>query len=312
MDINDGGQKPPDKKNLFQKFDGLLQPFIPNFNVRAILYITFIFAVAAYLEIWRISPSTQHNPPKTGETVIADNAYWQSKEYKDKIQNQSVQSFTSELQGWLGGKSSEFVKRKFEDIVYINSAETAMTGGDPSTIVPQNFNYLENIGKARYKYAKNNGFVNDPPVLVALGNVVCDIAEKTEKATGLELYDWRYASMPKLAAFMVTKPDWKIQEGDTILDISEPNIEDKDILKSRNVQTQPAGLFSFLVFHDPKTNRIFLADSEILENNGIDSRLTLSRLTGSTNKLSKLYFKYGYEGCSQINSITSINYGQPD
>lgn len=309
-------QKPPQKNllsQIFSGFDGVIKKYIPSFNVRAILYISFIFAIAVYLQIWRIhTPSPANNQAfgKPQETVIADDAYWQSTAYQEKIQTQTVQSFTSELENFLRGNSQEFFKRKFEDIMYINNSLTPLTGGDLTTVVPENFNYLENNGKARYQYAKANGFLNNQAKLVSLGTVVCDLNDKTEKATGIELYDWRYASMTKLAEFMKTNPDWKVQVGDKILDVSEPMIEDKDILKFRNVQNQPAGLFSFLIFHDPKTNRIFFADSTILESNAIDAPLTLSRISNKWDKFPKLYFKYGYEGCSQINSTAPINYGQ--
>lgn len=306
-------EKQPNKRNWFYRFDGFIKTFIPNFNVRAVLYISLLFAVVIYLQIWRISGPSQTKPAETKkETVIADNSYWQSQEYKDKIKNQTVQSFTDELQSWLNGNNQEFIRRKFEDVLFINSGLSTMTGGDLTTVVPENFNYLENHARARYQYAKDKGFLADSPALVKLGSLVCDLDEKTEKATGIELYDWRYASMPKLANFMKTNPDWKVQIGDKIFDISDPMIEDKDILRVRNSQNQPVGLFSFLVFHDPQTNQITLADWTMLDNNGVDASLTLSRLTEHLDKQPKLYFKYGYEGCKQINSLPQINYGQSD
>ena len=303
------------KNNLFYRFDGFIKKFIPNFNIRAILYISFIFAIAVYLQIWRIPPKGPKNNPAVTtkkETVIADDNYWQSKEYQQKMHDQTVSSFTNELSNWFNGIDQEFSRRKFEDIFYINSALTPETGGDLATMVPENFNYLENNAKARYQYAKANGFLNDQPTLVPLGTLVCDLDDKTQKATGIELYDWRYASMTKLAAFMKTKPDWKMQVGDKIFDVSDPSIEDKDVLQHFNTQTQPTGLFSFLIFHYPQTNRIFLADSTILENNGVDAKLTLSRISTNWNKSPTIYFKYGYTGCSQINSVPQINYGQSD
>ncbi len=307
--------KEPNKNNWFYRFDRLIKTFIPNFNARAILYISLLFAVVIYLQFWRISPPAHVSNPQAGtkqETVTADEAYWQSKEYKEKIQNQTVDSFTSELEQWLNGKNQEFVRRKFEDILFINSGLSSLTGGDLASVVPENFNYLENHARARYQYAKDKGFLGDKPVLVKLGSLVCDLDDKTEKATGIDLYDFRYASMPKLAEFMKTNPDWKVQIGDKILDVSDPRIEDKDLLRLSNPQNQPVGLLSFLVFHDPKTNKISLADTTMLENNGIDAKLTLSRISPYLDKQPKLYFKYGYEGCKQINNAPQINYGQPD
>lgn len=304
--------KQPNKRNWFAKFDDVIKTFIPNFNVRAILYISLLFAVVIYLQVWRISGPAHVKNPETKETVIADESYWQSKEYKEKIQNQTVESFTGELERWLNGKDQELVRRKFEDILFINSSLTPTTGGDLTSIVPENFNYLENHARARYQYAKDKGFLSDNPTLINLGSLVCDLDDKTEKATGIELYDWRYASMPKLAAFMKTNPDWKVQIGDKILDVRDSRIEDKDLLRLSNAQNQPAGLFSFLVFHDSQTNRIFLADTTILENNGVDAKLTLSRISLHLDKQPKLYFKYGYEGCRQINSVPQINYGHSD
>lgn len=304
--------KQPNKHNWFYRFDNLIKTFIPNFNARAILYISLLFAVVIYLQVWRISGSNHTKPVETKkETVIADESYWQSQEYKDKIKNQTVQSFTDELQSWLDGKNQEFVRRKFEDILFVNNGLTPLTGGDLTTVVPENFNYLENHARGRYQYAKEKGFLNDSPVLVKLGNVVCDLNDKTEKATGIEIYDWRYASMTKLAQFMKTNPDWKVQVGNEILDVSDPLIEDKDVLRFKNSQTQPVGLLSFLIFRETQTNRIFLADTNILESNGIDAKLSLSRI-GSIDKQPKLYYKYGYEGCKQINNASQINYGQPD
>jgi hypothetical protein len=267
-----------------------------------------------YIQVWRIAnkPDQEANTTTTQETVIADDNYWNSKVYAEKIQSQTVESFTNELQKWLAGQEQEFSRRKFEDILFINNSLTLETADTLSLTVPESFNYLENHGRARYQYAKSNGFLLDAPVLIRHGNVVCDIADKTEKATGIELYEWRYASMTKLAAFMRTRPDWKVQTGDRILDISDPNIEDKDVLALRNVQTQPAGLFSFLIFRTPDSNRIVLADSSILETNGVDAKLTLSRITSDWNTQPKIYFKVGFEGCKQITNAPQINYGQFD
>jgi len=295
------------KNNPLYRFDNLVKKFIPNFNVRAVLYFSFLFALAIYLQIWRIG---SHNPPsKNNETVIADDNYWQSAAYKSKLQNQTVESFTSELAKWLNDQDQEFIKRKFQDMIYINNG---LSPQDLSIVVPQSFNYLENQGKIRYQYAKGKGFLADNPSLVKLGSLICDNGEKSEKITNIELYDWRYASMPKLAEFMKTKPDWKIQVKDQILDVSDPRIEDRDLLKFRNAQTQPAGLFSFLIFRDSQNNRIFLADSTMLDMNEVDSSLTLSRITDHSDKQPKIYFKAGFEGCQKINDIPQSNYGQSD
>lgn len=301
---------PPNKRNILYQFDNLVKKFIPNFNIRAILYLTFIFAIAMYLQIWRISSQT---PPPTDdkqETIVADEKYWQSKEYKDKIQHQTIESFTSEFERWLNDNDHEFSRRKFEDMFFINNGLTTLTGGDLATVVPESFNYLENLAKARYQYAKNKGFLNDKPVIIKHGTLVCDIEDKTEKDTGIELSEWRYASMPKLAEFMNSNPDWKVKIGDRILDVSEPRIENKDVLKLLNSENQPVGLFSFLVFRNSQSNRIYLADSTILEKNGIDDALTMARISTHWDKQPKLYFKYGYEGCKQINNAPQVDYGQ--
>lgn len=307
--------KQPNRKNLIYRFDSLVKRFIPNFNVRAIIYFSLIFAVAIYLQVWRIS---SHTPPSDNgeqETVIADKKYWDSKEYKEKIQKQTVESFTTELKNWLENKDQEFSKRKFEDMIFINRGLTKLTNDEMKTlevIIPESFNYLENIGRARYQYAKTSGFLADQPTLIQHGVLVCDADEKVEKDTGIELYEWRYASMPKLAAFMQTNPNWKLKVGDNIFDVSDPRIENKDVLKLDNEQTQPVGLFSFLVFRLPQPNRIFLADSVILQKNGVDDALTMARLGSHLDKQPKLYFKYGYEGCRHINDTSNIDYGQPD
>lgn len=301
----------PPKRNILYKFDGLVKKFIPNFNARAILYFSFVFAIALYLQVWRIGSHIPQEPIRNQETVIADDNYWNSDEYKNKIATQTVESFTSELQAWLNGQNQEFSRRKFEDILFINNAPSTETEESPATVVPENFNYLENHARARYQYAMQNRFLSDQPTLISYGNVVCDLDERTEQATGIKAYEWRYASMSKLAAFMNNKPDWKIQLGDRILDVSDPRIEDPTLLALKTPQTQPPGLFSFLIFKDTKSNRIFLADSTILENNQIDSRLTLSSLTISP-KAPKLSFKYGYEGCLQISNSGEVHYDQFD
>ncbi|OGM97915.1 MAG: hypothetical protein A2817_01750 [Candidatus Yanofskybacteria bacterium RIFCSPHIGHO2_01_FULL_39_8b] len=314
--MNDELPHTPVKKGMLYWFDNLIKKFIPNFNYRAILYFSVIFAVAVYIHVWRIAPAppAPKPPDQKHETVIADESYWDSQPYKDKIKNQTVDSFVSELSNWLNGKDKELVKRKFEDLVFINYGLTQDTGGDLTTVVPESFAYLENNVKARYQYAKDKDFLADTPTLVKIGAIICNINETTEQVTGVELYDWRYASMPKLAAFMKTKPDWKVTVGDRILDVSDPRIEDKDLLKYRNAQTQPVGLFSFLIFHNPKTNRITLADTRILDLNGIDAKLTLARISARWNKQPKLYFVAGFEGCKSLTSSTTspIPYGQSD
>ena len=304
------------KRSPLYWFDGLVKKFIPNFNVRAILYFSVIFAFAMFIQLWRIS-STPSVPQKAAtqekqEIVLADQAYWDSPEYQNKIKNQTVISFTQELAHWLNGQDQELVKRRFEDLLFVNSGLTSDTGGDLAQIVPENFNYLENIGRARYQYAKDKGFLSDSPSLVKLGTLVCNVDAKTEQVTGIEIYDWRYASMPKLVSLMSVKPDWKVRIGDRILDISDPRLIDKDLLKSRSSETQPVGLFSFLVFRDPTTNRIVLADSTILENNGVDAKLTLSRIDTHWDKEPKSYFTAVYEGCKQIHKYPQIPYGHSD
>lgn len=116
--------------------------------------------------------------------------------------------------------------------------------------------------------------------------------------------------MPKLATFMQTKPDWKMRIGDRIFDVSDPRILSAVLLKSRTPQTQPAGLFSILVFRDPKTNRITVADSAVLEKNGVDAKLTLDSM--GNGKQSTLHFKAGYNGCTKLNSIPNVPYGDID
>jgi len=41
-------------KSLFYRLDGLIKTFIPNFNVRAVLYMTLIFAIVLFLRIWKV------------------------------------------------------------------------------------------------------------------------------------------------------------------------------------------------------------------------------------------------------------------
>lgn len=314
--MNEEQTHKPIKKGPLYWFDNLIKKFIPNFNARAIIYFSLIFAIAVYIEMWRVSSPTTISPPPTvkKETVIADQTYWNSTAYEVKIKNQTVDSFVSELARWLTGSDQELVKRKFEDVVFINGGLTPDTGGDLTEVVPESFAYLENHARARYQYAKDKGFLADSATLIKLGAVICNIDDATEQVTGIELYDWRYASMPKLAAFMQTKPDWKMQIGNKILDVSDPRIEDKDILKYRTAQTQPAGLFSFLIFHDPKTHRITLADSAILDMNGVDAKLTLARISRHWNRQPKLYFSAGFEGCKHMATTTPtiIPYGQSD
>ncbi|MFZ2189473.1 MAG: hypothetical protein WA057_04480 [Candidatus Magasanikiibacteriota bacterium] len=304
--------KKPLKGPLFW-LDNLLKKFIPNFNIRAIIYLSILFSVVVYAQIWRFDSKPETKPmEKNQEIVIADQSYWDSKEYTEKIKNQTVESFAGELKNWLEGVDKELIRRKFEDILFINSGLTPDTGGDLSEVVPESFAYLENHARARYGYAKAKSFLSDAPTLIKLGNVVCNIDSATEQLTNIELYDWRYASMPKLAEFMKSQPDWKMQIGDKILDISDPQIGDKDILKYRNANTQPAGLFSFLIFHNTKNNNISLAENTILELNGVDAKLTLARITNHWNKQPKVYFAYGFEGCKHLNTSTPANipYGQ--
>ena len=295
-------QESPPKKNLLYRFDRMIGRIIPNFNTRAILYLTLIFGITMSVQIWRISAPAKIAPEEKQNTVLADNGYWNSKAYKDKLQKQTVDSFTQELQEWLAGSSEEFSKRKFEDMLFINNGITSASG-DVATIAPQTFNYLENTGRARYQYAKAKGFLAATPTLVKLGTLVCNIDATTEQVTGIELYDWRYVSMPKLSAFMATMPDWKMQVGNKIFNIADPRIEDKDLLALRTTKTQPPGLFSFLVFRYPQNNRIVLADSAMLDMNGVDARLTLSRIGSHLDKQPTLYFTYGYEGCKAMNTI---------
>lgn len=306
----------PKKRGPLYWFDGLVKRFIPNFNVRAILYFSVIFGIALFIQIWRISsPATVPTKPVTEtnkETVVADENYWDSAGYKNKIKTQTVESFTQELAHWLNGQDQELAKRKFEDLLFINAGLTSDTGGDLAQVVPEAFNYLENIGRARYQYAKEKGFLSDNPTLIKLGTLVCNVDAKTEQVTGIEIYDWRYASMPKLVSFMAAKPDWKVRIGNRILDVSDPRLIDKDLLKTRTSETQPVGLLSFLIFHDPTTNRITLADQSILENNGVDANLTLSHIDSHWDKEPKLYFVAGYEGCKQIHSTPQIPYGHTD
>lgn len=311
MDKETPKKKPP-RGPLFW-LDNTLKKYIPNFNARAILYLSIIFAMIMYIQIWRFGGDKKESVlEKPEETVVADQNYWESTEYQNKIQNQTVESFTKELKNWLDGNNQEFTRRKFEDMLYINAALRPDTGGDLVEVVPESFNYLENHAKARYIYTKEKGFLSDTPGLIKLGTIVCNIDTNTEQVTSVELYDWRYASMMKLAEFMNTKPDWKMPKGDKILDISDPQIEDKSILKNKTPDTQPAGLFSFLIFHNTKTNSISLADSHILTLNGIDAKLTLARLTTKWDKGPKIYFLYGFEGCKQLSASTPpvIPYGQ--
>ncbi len=312
MDEENNNQ--PIKKGPLYSFDNLIKKFIPNFNYRAILYFSVIFSIVVYIQIWRMyAPTTPQPTEVKQETVIADQNYWDSQAYQNKIKNQTVESFVSELDHWLNNVDKELVKRTFEDVVFINGGLTPDTGGDLSEVVPESFAYLENHAKARYLYAKDHGFLSDTPTLVKLGTIVCNITPSTEQITGIELYDWRYASMQKLAVFMSTKPDWKVPVGDKILDISDPRLEDKDLLKYRNAKTQPAGLFSFLILRDPKTNRITLADTNILEMNGVDAKLTLARISSRWNKHPTLYFVAGFEGCKHLNvPLAPIPYGQSD
>ncbi len=304
---------PAPKRGPFYWFDGLVKKLIPNFNLRAILYFSLIFGIALFVQIWRISSPATHPPVQENkETVVADDAYWESSAYKDRIANQTLESFTGELRRWLNRQDQEFTKRKFEDMFFINQGISEEAGLELEQIVPESFNYLENISRARYQYAKDRGFLSDTPALVKIGTLVCDLNERTEQMTGIELYDWRYASMPKLAAFMATKPDWKINVRERILDVSETRLIDKDLLKLRTPDNQPAGLFSFLIFRDPRTNQIVLSDTALLEKNGVDANLTLSRIDTHWDKEPKLYFASGYDGCQNISLSPQVHYGHTD
>lgn len=313
--MEDTGIKPP-KRGPVYWFDGLVKKFIPNFNIRAILYFSLIFGVALSIQIWRISSSPTAQPivkeQASKETVIADESYWDSTEYKDRIKNQTLDSFTTELEQWLKGENQELTRRKFEDILFVNAGYTSDLGNDLSSLVPETFNYLETISNARYQYAKEKGLLGDKAVLIKIGALVCNVNDKTEQITGIDLYDWRYASMPKLATFVNTKPDWKIQIKNRILDVSDPRIIDKDLLKSRTSENQPTGLLSFLIFHDPAKNRIVLSDATMLEDNGIDANLTLSRIDTKWDKQPKLYFMSGYDGCKKLTLSPEIEYGHTD
>lgn len=314
--MEDESMKPP-KRGPVYWFDNLVKKFIPNFNLRAILYFTVIFGIAISLQIWRISSSPTPTKPvpqaeKPKETVLADESYWKSTEYTDKIKHQTLDSFTGELERWLNKQDQEFTKRKFEDILFVNTAFTSDIGTDAAELVPENFNYLENIARARYQYAKDKGFLSDKATLVKIGTLVCNLNDKTEQVTGIDLYDWRYASISKLSAFIGTKPDWKVQIGNRILDVNDPRLIDKDLLKSRTTETQPVGLFSFLIFHDPATNKIVLSDTAMLENNGVDAKLTLSRIDSKWDKHPKLCFTSGYEGCKSLTLSPHIEYGHTD
>jgi hypothetical protein len=297
-------------KNLLYRFDSFIKTFIPNFNVRAIVYFTLIFGTALYLEIWQFSspPKKQTNTLPKQETVLADKKYWSSSTYLEKIKSQTLETFTGEFERWLNNKDQDFSTRKFEDMFFINPAPTPVTEGDLATVVPQNFNYLENTGRARYLYAKQNGFLNDKPQIVKLANAGCTVNETTQQDTGIELYEWRYASVPKLLEFMKTYPDWKMQIGSQIY-----NVQDQMMTPSTSEIKQRVGLFSFLIFHNPKTNNFVVADTEILDSNGIDGFKTMVGLETHNGKLSLLDFKYGFEGCKEIsNGQSPINYGQPD
>lgn len=303
------GDNTPRKHGPLSFLDTATKKLIPNPNVRAIVCLSVLFALALFIQIWRIS--SDHKPAiKTGETVIADQSYWDSKEYQDRIKNQTVDSFANELKAWLSGTSQEFSRRKFEDMMYINVNVPSLYGEDVETLIPQNFNYLETVGRARYQYAKEKGFLSENPALIKLGMIICDSGEKTERITGIELYDWRYTSMPKLAAFMNTKPDWKMRVGDTIVDVDDPKLEESILLRNRTPENQPAGLFSFLIFHDLGTNKVFLADSFILDENGVEAMVTLGNIGQNLKKQPKLYFKAGYDGCRNLGETPEIPYGQ--
>ena len=52
--MNEENISEPTKKGPLHWFDSHVKKIIPNFNYRAILYLSVIFAVAMYVEIWRI------------------------------------------------------------------------------------------------------------------------------------------------------------------------------------------------------------------------------------------------------------------
>ena len=116
--MNEENINEPKKKGPLHWFDSRVKKIIPNFNYRAILYLSVIFAVAMYVEIWRISSPVPKPPPPEikKETVIADQSYWDGQAYKDKITNQTVDSFARETSNWLNDADKELVKRKFEDV----------------------------------------------------------------------------------------------------------------------------------------------------------------------------------------------------
>jgi hypothetical protein len=43
----------PKGKTFPQRIDDLVKIFIPNFNVRAVLYMTLIFAFVLFMRIWK-------------------------------------------------------------------------------------------------------------------------------------------------------------------------------------------------------------------------------------------------------------------
>ena len=159
---------------------------------------------------------------------------------------------------------------------------------------------------------KEKGFLADTPALVDLGTITCAADAKTEQVTGMRLYDWRYASMQKLASFMGAKPNWKVLVDGKSVDVSDSRIVSKEKLKLLNAKTQPAGLFSILIFWNPETNHLSVADSTVLEKNGIDAKQTLDKVVSRNDKQVKLYFKPGYDGCKQLNSISQVPYGNAD
>jgi hypothetical protein len=76
--------------NYLYKFDRVIARMIPNFNVRAILYVSLIFALALYVEIWRISPSREANNVATQKTMDEALQYWNNSGYESSPQEQKI------------------------------------------------------------------------------------------------------------------------------------------------------------------------------------------------------------------------------
>ena len=142
----DEGMQPTKKRNILQWLDSIFGLLVPNFNLRAVIYLTVLFGIAMSLQEFRISsPPEQKQVVQKKETIIADQPYWDSNVYKDRLKNQTVESFTKELQSWLEGKSQEFAKRRFEDALYINA------GLDPADL-PRSFQKTSTIWKIPHEH----------------------------------------------------------------------------------------------------------------------------------------------------------------